>query len=88
MKKRIIILTANACYLSKTNGDGIVTVIVQNFFDDSIEINSYHESGANGRVYSSLPVWLNTFKTFEDINPVLFYKETIEEKKEVENDNN
>lgn len=87
MKKRIIILTANACYLSKTNGDGIVTVVTQNFFDDSTEIQAYHESGPNGRVYSSLPVWLDTFKTFGDINPVLFYHEFIE-KKEVENDNN
>lgn len=87
MKKRIIILTANACYLSKTNGDGIVTVVTQNFFDDSTEIQAYHVDSLQGRVYSNYPVWLATFNDFAAINGVLFSKEFIE-KKEVENDNN
>lgn len=87
MKKRIIILTANACYLSKTNGDGIVTVVTQNFFDDSTEIQAYHVDSLQGRVYSNFNVWLATFNDFGAINPVLFSKE-MTEKKEVENDGN
>jgi len=87
MKKRIIILTPNACYLSKTNGDGIVTVVTQNFFDDSTEINAYNVNSLQGRIYSNYNVWLATFNEFGSINPVLFSKEMIE-RKEVENDNN
>ena len=87
MKKRIIILTPNACYLSKTNGDGIVTVVTQNFFDDSTEINAYNVNSLQGRIYSNYNVWLSTFNDFATINPVLFSKEMIE-RKELENDNN
>jgi hypothetical protein len=87
MRKRIIILTPNACYLSKTNGNGIVTVVTQNFFDDSIEINAYNVNSLQGRVYCNYPVWLETFNDLGSINPVLFSKEMIE-RKEVENDDN
>lgn len=86
MKKRIIILTSEACYLAKSDGETL-TLIVQNFFDDSISINAYPINSQAGRMYTNFNIWLQSFNPFNQVNPVLFSKE-INEKKEVENDGN
>jgi hypothetical protein len=86
MKKRIIILTSDACYLAKSDGE-IVTLIVQNFFDDSISINAYSINSQAGRMYTNFNIWLQSFAPLSALNPVLFSKEIIE-RKEVDNDGN
>ena len=86
MKKRIIILTSDACYLAKSDGE-TVTLIVQNFFDDSISINAYPVNSSYGRLYVNYNIWLQSFNPFNQVNPVLFSKEIIE-RKEADNDGN